>query len=109
MYRLVQTFEAKQDIKNLAAYMKFSLKNQQAANNFLDLYYKQIQTLKTFPYAYRGVNFTYKGYEIRMKAFSSYNIFYVIDTMNHRIIILRVLKSLQNWEFVLNNEDEYSF
>ena len=88
MYRLIQTIEAKRDIKKLAAYMTYSLKNGQAANNFLNLYYKQIQILKTF---------------------SSYNILFTVDVENNQIIILRVLKDRQNWKFILGKEDEYSF
>lgn len=109
MYKLKQTVEAKNDVKNLAAYMMYSLKNVQAANSFLKMYMKQIQSLKTFPFAYRGINFEYQGYEIRMKTFSSYNIFFVIDLMKHQIIILRVLKDRQNWKAILRSEDEYSF
>lgn len=108
-YKLIQTIEAKLDIKKLAAYMTYSLKNGQAANNFLNLYYKQIRNLKTFPFAYRGVGFEYQGYEIRMKTVSSYNILFTVDVKNNQIIILRVLKDRQNWRFILSNEDEYSF
>ena len=108
-YRLIQTIEAKRDIKMLAAYMTYSLKNGQAANSFLNLYYKQIQNLKTFPFAYRGIGFEYHGYEIRMKTFSSYNILFTVDVENNQIIILRVLKDRQDWKFILNNGDEYNF
>ena len=109
MYNLVQTIEAKRDVKNMAAYMKYSLKNGQAANNFLDLYYKQIQNLKIFPFAYRGVGFKYQGYEIRMKIFTSYNILFTVDVENNQIIILRVLKNRQDWNSILQNENRYSF
>lgn len=109
MYRLNQTMEAKQDIKNLAVYMKYSLKNGQAANSFLNLYYEQIESLKLFPFAYRGVGFKYKDYEIRMKVFSSYNILFTVDVKNNQIIILRVLNERQNWKVILCNVDEYNF
>lgn len=84
MYRLRTTKEVGNDVDNLVAYMIYSLKNGQAASNFLDQYEKQIQNLTTFPFGY-------------------------VDTKNCQITILRVLKDRQNWKTVLHNEDEYSF
>lgn len=60
MYRLQETREARQDLKNLAAYMIYSLKNVQAALNFLQIYQKHAFNLIAFPYAYRGINFFIK-------------------------------------------------
>ena len=109
MFNLVQTKEAGRDLDNLVAYMMYSLKNGQAANNFLSEYERQIHNLVIFPFGYRGVSFEYQGYEIHLKTFSSYNIFFVIDDLKHQIIILRVLKDRQNWKAILQNEDTYSF
>ena len=109
MYKLKPTREARDDVRNLAAYMINSLKNLQAATGFLKKYDQQIRSLTLFPYAYRGIGFEYHGYEIRMKTFSSYNILFTVDVENNQIIILRVLKDRQNWKFILGKEDEYSF
>lgn len=109
MYRLRTTKEVKNDVDNLVAYMIYSLKNGQAASSFLDKYEKQIQNLATFPFGYRGIGFEYQGYEIRIKPFSTYNIFFVVDAEKHQITILRVLKDRQNWKSILHNEDVYSF
>ena len=89
--------------------MIFSLKNEQAAINFLKQYYKQVQNLATFPFAYRGIGIMYHGYEIRMKPFLTYNVFFVVDEKTNQITILRVLKDRQNWKNRLHNKDEYSF
>lgn len=109
MYKVKPTIEAIIDVRNLAAYMSVSLKNIQAASNFLNLYNKQIQNLSLFPYAYRNIDFEYDGYQIRHKIFLSYNIFYVVDEENHQITILRVLKNRQDWTMILQNQNKYSF
>ena len=109
MYNLKITKEAGNDVDNLAAYMAYSLKNGQAAQHFLKEYHKRIQSLSIFPFGYRGIEIEYQGYEIRMKPFSSYNIFFVVDALKQQITILRVLKDRQNWKAILHNEDEYSF
>ena len=109
VFEIRETREAKLDLKQLAAYMIYSLKNGKAASNFLDQYKKQIQNLATFPFGYREIGFKYQGYEIRMKPFSSYNIFFVVDAMKHQITILRVLKNRQDWRTILHSENQYSF
>ena len=109
MYRIRETKDTKQDLKNLAFYMIYSLKNEQAASNFLDQYEKKVQNLATFPFGYRGTGFKYQGYEIRMKPFLTYNIFFVVDEKTNQITILRVLKDRQNWKHILHNKGEYRF
>lgn len=109
MYCLVETLEAKQDVKNLAAYMIHSLKNVEAANRFLYLYDRQVHNFKIFPCGYKTINIEHQGYEIHRKTFSSYHIFYTIDDFKHQIVVLRVLKDRQNWRAILQTEDQYNF
>ena len=109
MYRIRETKETKGDLRKLVAYMVYSLRNVQAARNFLDQYEKQIHGLTTFPLGYRSTELRYQGQQIRIKPFSSYNIFYVVDTRGYQVTILRVLKNRQNWKIKIHNEDEYSF
>lgn len=109
MYNLIQTKEAKNDLDNFVVYMIFSLKNVQAANNFLILYDKHRRNLATFPFGYRGIGIKYQGYEIRIKPFSSYNIFFVVDKTRNQITILRVLKDRQDWKNIIHSETGYSF
>lgn len=108
-YRIKETREALHDVERLAAYMIDPLKNKQAAKDFLALYDKEAKRLSDFPFGYRGVSFEYRGYEIHLKVFSTYNIFFIIDTEENLIIILRVLKDRQNWQAILQDKDEYSF
>ena len=109
MYKVIDTRESIRDVRSLAVYMRFSLKNSQAAQNFLKNYYKQVENLLIFPYGYRGTGIIYQGYEIRIKPFSTYNIFFSINEKTHQIIILRILKNRQDWNSILQNENRYSF
>jgi len=38
------------------------------------------ESLETFPFGYRGISFEYRGYEIRLKPYDSYHIFFIVDT-----------------------------
>lgn len=42
-----------------------------------------------FPFGYRDIGIKYHGYEIRMKPFLSYNIFYVVDATKNQITITK--------------------
>ena len=109
MYKMRQTGEARNDLKNLTVYMIYTLRNVQAAINFMKRYKKEISNLIMFPYAYRDIGYTYQGYAIRLKPFSTYNIFYVVDETTHQITILRILKNRQDWKCIMNNVQDYSF
>ena len=87
----------------------YELKNPEATERFLRLYNKEIQKLENFPFGYRGVSFEYRGYEIRLKIFDTYNVFFIVDTADREIVVLRVLKDRQNWKVIMGQETEYHF
>ena len=51
----------------------------------------------------------YRGYDIRIKPFGTYNIFFMIDYVEQQVVILRVLKDKQNWNDVLQLQVTYHF
>lgn len=105
MYKIRETQEAMRDVTNLALYIIEEFGNQKAAMDFLDRYDEKIQGLRTFPFGYRGIGFEYRGYEIRMKPYDTYNIFFVVD--HEEIIVLRVLKDREDWQAILLNHSSY--
>lgn len=108
-YKVVVTQEALEDVSNLAIYMIDTFKNQKAADDFLDAYDKQVEVLGTFPIGYRGISIEYRGYEIRLKPFDTYNMFFIVDDKLGQIVILCLLKNLQDWKQILRMETEYHF
>ncbi len=101
-YKLSETLEAIEDVTRTAEYLIENLKNKTAALKFLDQYKKEIKRLELFPFGYRGVGFEYRGYEIRIKPFDTYNLFFIVDVVNKEITILRILKDRQNWMALLS-------
>lgn len=93
----------------MAEYIIEKFKNLDAALSFLDKYDKEVQRLKNFPFGYRGVSFEYRGYEIRIKSFDTYNVFFTVDIEDHCVYILRVLKDRQDWKSIMANPLEYHF
>ena len=108
-YRLQTTREATEDVVGMAEYIIEKFKNLDATLSFLDKYDKEVQRLKNFPFGYRGVSFEYRGYEIRIKSFDTYNVFFTVDIEDHCVYILRVLKDRQDWKSIMSNPLEYHF
>ena len=108
-YKIHETLEAVDDIIRFAEYMIQELGNPKAATDFINTYDDMASKLKIFPRGYRGVSIEYRGYEIKIKPFGTYNVFFVIDETKHNIIILRVLKDIQDWNFILQHHNEYHF
>ena len=72
-------------------------------------YDEEVKKLGFFPTGYRGIGLEYRGYEIRIKPFGTYNIFFTIDYAEQEVIILRVLKDRQNWNEILKLQVTYRF
>lgn len=108
-YRVLETREALEDVSNLAIYMINTFKNQKAADDFFNAYDRQVKNLCVFPIGYRGISIEYRGYEIHLKPFDTYNLFFIVDNDMGRIVILRLLKNLQDWKRILRIETEYHF
>lgn len=68
-----------------------------------------MEVLRTFPIGYGGISIEYRSYEIRLKPFDTYNMFFVVDDEMGQIVILRLLKNLQNWKQILRMEAKYHF
>lgn len=108
-YNLRETKESIEDMSKLAVYMIEEFKNHKAALDFLDRFDYEIKALSLFPFGYRGISIEYRGYEIKLKPFGTYNIFFVVDTVENNIIILRVLKDRQDWQSIIRLQTQYHF
>lgn len=106
-YKLHETREAVEDVAGMAEYIVRRFANPDATLSFLNQYDKEVQRLMNFPFGYRGVSFEYRGYEIRIKSFDTYNIFFTVDIEEGRVYVLRVLKDRQDWKTILGRQTEY--
>lgn len=106
-YKLHETREAVEDVAGMAEYIVRRFANPDAALSFLNQYDKEVQRLMNFPFGYRGVSFEYRGYEIRIKSFDTYNIFFTVDIEEGRVYVLRVLKDRQDWKTILGRQTKY--
>lgn len=108
-YNIMETNEVIQDVIDFAYYMIDKFQNKKAAEDFLDAYDDEVSGLDMFPNGYRGIGLEYRGYEIRIKPFDTYNIFFVVNEEKHEVTILRLLKDKQNWNWILKVKNKYHF
>ena len=106
-YNIRETREAIQDVTDLAVYMIEEFSNHKAALDFINKYDAEVSSLRFFPFGYRGISIEYRGYEIRLKPFGTYNIFFIVDTKENIIVILKVLKDRQDWKSIIHSGNEY--
>lgn len=109
LYELRETKEALADLEKMVKYIVRRFKNVQAAYRLLEQYDIAVQYLKQVPFGYREIGFVYRGCEIRKKPFETYNIFYVVNSEDKIIYILRVLKDRQDWNILFSENREYHF
>lgn len=106
-YEVYETREAIEDVSRIAEYMAERLKNPKAAMDFIECYDTEIKKLAFYPHAYKNTRLQYLDYEIRMKAFGTYHVFYIIKAEEKIVIVLRILKNRQNWNHILRIHNKY--
>ena len=108
-YEIRQTLEAENDLLSLSCYIMDKFKNKQAAKSFIADYRESMVALEHFPFGFRGVSIGCGDYEIRVRPFRQYNVFFYVNKNSSQVVILRVLHGLQDWRKILRMETEYHF
>ena len=108
-FDIIETYEMKEDVLHLAAYIIEEFRDESAADAFLNAYERQAAALASFPKRYRGIGIDYRGNEIRLCPFGTYHLFFTVNEHQRQVTILRVLKGRQNWWRILRQETEYHF
>lgn len=50
---------------------------------------------------YKATGFRYRGYDIHIKSYDSYLLFFTVDKEQSEVTILRILQDRQDWEYIL--------
>lgn len=108
-YKIKQTQEAENDLCRLSTYIIEEFKDKQAARKFIEDYREGMVVLEHFPFGFRGISIGYRGYEIRLRPFRQYNVFFYVEKKSGQVVILRILHGLQDWRKILRMETEYHF
>jgi len=108
-YRILVTDEAVSDMVSLIRYVQNDLHNPDAAQSLLEGLQREIMNLEHFPMKNAESGITYRDYIIHKKVYQSYLLFYIINSKEKTVSILRVLKDIMDWPGVLRETKIYHF
>ena len=108
-YRILITDEAVSDMVSLIRYVQIDLRNPDAAKGLFEGLKKEISNLEIFPLRNTESGVTYRKYIIYKKVYQSYLLFYIINSKERTVSILRVLKDIMDWPGVLRETKIYHF
>jgi len=100
-YKVEYTYSSKNDLRNMKKYILDNFKYRELGENFSKKMKKAVSELKSMPKAHNTTGFRYREYEIYFKPYQSYLFFYIVDELQKKIIILRVMQDGMNWKYVL--------
>lgn len=106
-HKTLETDEAINDVSRISCKAYEYTKDKNAGLIFLQLYDKTIENMAMFPNGFSTTTIEYREYYIHILPFGNYNLFYIIDEISRKIVILRVLYQKQNWQRILRVDSSY--
>lgn len=100
-YKVLITDIAKEDIKEKKKYILRNFKYREYAEHFSRKMKKAVQELDTLPDGYGTTGFRYRGYDIYLKAYKNYLLFYTVDKSTDTVTVLRILQDGMDWENII--------
>lgn len=100
-YRVLITEIAKEDVKEKKKYILKNFKYREYVDNFSKEIKRAIRGLDTLPVGYGTTGFQYRGYDIYLKAYKNYLLFYTVDKKTATVTVLRILQDGMDWENII--------
>lgn len=104
-YLVTITQEAEEDLREIYAYITFSLLSPQNAKEQIDRIQKVIQSLDEFPVRHRLMESEpWKSRGMHVVPCDNFLIFYLVKEKHNEVVISRVLYGKRNLKTVLNED-----
>lgn len=100
-YRIEYTYSSRDDIRKMKKYVLDTFQYQEYAYDFTNKLKTAMNELKVIPAGFSVIGFQYRGYDIRMKPYHTYLIFYVVDSISKKVTVLRILKDRMDWKYII--------
>lgn len=100
-YKIVYTYSSRDDIRRMKKYILDTFKYREYANNSINKLKAATKELKILPTGFNTIEFQYRGYDIHMKPYHTYLIFYVVDNVGKTVTVLRILKDGMDWQYII--------
>lgn len=100
-YRVLITEIGKEDVEEKKRYILRNFKYREYADNFSKEIKRAIQGLDTLPDGYGTTGIRYREYDIYLKAYRNYLLFYTEDKDTTTVTVLRILQDGMDWENII--------
>lgn len=101
-YKIKYAYSSRNDIREIKKYILDHFKYRELGESFTEKIKTATHDLKAFPKGHSTTGIQYRGYEIYLKPYRSYLLFYIVDDRLSVVTILRVMQDGMNWQFILN-------
>ncbi len=100
-YEIEYTYSSRNDIRKIKEDILEYFKYREMGEDFMRKMKEAAGRIKMQPAAQEMTGFEHKGYDIYIRPYRAYLIFYIIDEENAMITILRILQDGMNWQFII--------
>ena len=100
-YKIKYTYSSRDDIRGIKRYILDNFKYRELGENFTKKIKAAVEGLKVFPRGHNTTGIRYRGYDIYIKPYRTYLLFYIVDDEFSTVTILRVLQDGMNWQYIL--------
>lgn len=100
-YKIQYTYSSRNDMLDMKKYILQTFKYRELGKNFTAKMKKVADVLRFLPTGYDKTGFQYRDYDVYLKPYQTYLIFFTVDEVNHVVTILRILQDGMNWQFIM--------
>ena len=101
VYKIKYTYSSRDDMLSMKKYIFDNFKYKELCVNYINKLKRAIEGLKILPSGFDTIGLQFRGYDIYLKPYESYLLFYVVDEETRVVTILRVMHDGMNWELAL--------
>jgi len=100
-YKIKYTYSSRDDIRKIKKYILDNFKYRELGENFTKKIKTAVDGLRSLPTGYNTTGILYRGYNIYLKPYRTYLLFFIVDDNLSIVTILRVLQDRINWQYIL--------
>lgn len=100
-YKIKYTYSSRDDIRGMKRYILENFKYRELSENFTRKIKTAVDGLRTFPKSHNTTGIRYRGYDIYLKPYRTYLLFYIVDDDLSLVTVLRVFQDGMNWQYIL--------
>ena len=102
-YKIEYAKSSREDMKRTKKYILNTFKYREYGENFTKIMRQAADSLKVLPTGFDKIGLQYRGYDIYIKPYRTYLLFYIVNSETNTVIMLRVLKDGMDWEHIIRS------